>query len=175
MALVTAVGADSPWSKTVQARMDSQPPAVYFPRDAGGKIHQFPVGPEPSPSNSQFAFYGKVNVIWASAAPTREALHQEIPLNPEDHYVIGVSGLPSVVLNDILAHGVATLAVKHVGEIKADSARVTSDQRMVLFAFPRAKLLISKDPVTFRLRDREMTIQAGFEPKQMRYQGRLAL
>jgi hypothetical protein len=92
-----------------------------------------------------------------------------------DHYVIGVSGLPAMALSDIPAQGVATLPVKHVGELKADSAHMTGDRRMILFAFPRAGLPISRDAVTFRLRVREMTIQAKFDPKQMEYQGHLAL
>ena len=175
IASLTAGAADSPWSKTVKAQMEDAPPDVRAPVDGGRRVHPLPDGDFGKTSSAPFAFYGKVAVLWASAPPVRETLPEEILANTADHYVIGVTGLPATALSEIPSHVVATLAAKRNREVRADSAQVTSDRQMALFAFPRAKLPISKDPVTFRLRILEMTVQATFDPKEMRYKGKLAL
>jgi hypothetical protein len=177
--IMTAVGADTPWSKTIQARMENAlPPPLGTPAS-----RKWPK------SSAAFAFYGQVTVEWASAPLVLEASHESLPPEFGSHYAIRVRGLPREVLamatpgsdGIINSDGVvklligATLSVRHLRTLQSYYVTAQPDNKSMLFAFRRSAFPIAADVVTFRLKIGDMTLEAKFDPKTMTYKGALAL
>lgn len=121
---------------------------------------------------------GKVAVIWESAQPVREAIHPQIPVEMNAHYVISVRGLEGEYSVDRLTEG-SELSAK--GKPAIQPGFVRQRNATWLFAF-------SKDLMPLDVNDKEVQfvvhtganlsmtlVRATFNPKEMIYRGALAL
>jgi hypothetical protein len=128
-----------------------------------------------------------VIVSWESARPLFDALKYRLPADFIDHYVIGVKDLPIFVdagpqrqsseqLVDWLKNS-ATLSAKAKEPVQSGVVATARGGSMVLFGFLRDLLPLSeKDKeVVFELNTNQLALKAKFEPKEMMYQGKLAL
>jgi hypothetical protein len=126
-------------------------------------------------------------VTWESALPLFDALKYRLPADFIGHYVIGVKDLPILVdagpqrqtseqLVDWLKNS-ATLRAKSKEPVQAGVVATSRGGSMVLFGFLKELLpLNEKDKeVVFALNTNQLALKARFEPKEMMYQGKLAL
>ena len=126
-------------------------------------------------------------VTWESALPLFDAMKYRLPADFIDHYVIGVQNLPILVdagpqrqsaeeLVDWLKNS-ATLRAKSKEPVQAGVVATSRGGSMVLFGFLKELLpLTEKDKeVVFTLNTNQLALKAKFEPKEMMYQGKLAL
>jgi len=126
-------------------------------------------------------------VTWESALPLFDALKYRLPAEFIGHYVIGVKDLPILVdggperqsaeqLVDWLKNS-ATLRAKSKDPVEAGVVTTSRGGSMVLFGFLKELLPLSqKDKeVVFALDTNQLALKAKFEPKEMMYQGKLAL
>lgn len=126
-------------------------------------------------------------VTWESALPLFDALKYRLPADFVGHYVIGVKNLPILVdagpqresaeqLVDWLKNS-ATLRAKSKDPVQAGVVATSRGGSMVLFGFLKELLPLSeKDKeVVFSLDTNQLALKAKFEPKEMIYQGKLAL
>jgi hypothetical protein len=126
-------------------------------------------------------------VTWESALPLFDAMKYRLPADFIGHYVIGVKDLPILVdagpqrqsaeqLVDWLKNS-ATLRAKSKDPVQAGVVATSRGGSMVLFGFLKELLpLTEKDKeVVFALNTNQLALKAKFEPKEMMYQGKLAL
>jgi hypothetical protein len=126
-------------------------------------------------------------VTWESALPLFDAMKYRLPADFIGHYVIGVKDLPILVdagpqrqsaeqLVDWLKNS-ATLRAKSKDPVQAGVVATSRGGSMVLFGFLKELLPLSeKDKeVVFALNTNQLALKAKFEPKEMMYQGKLAL
>ena len=126
-------------------------------------------------------------VTWESALPLFDAMKYRLPADFVGHYVIGVKDLPILVdagpqrqsaeqLVDWLKNS-ATLRAKSKDPVQAGVVATSRGGSMVLFGFLKELLPLSeKDKeVVFALDTNQLALKAKFEPKEMMYQGKLAL
>jgi hypothetical protein len=126
-------------------------------------------------------------VTWESALPLFDAMKYRLPADFIGHYVIGVKDLPILVdagperqsaaqLVDWLKNS-ATLRAKSRDPVEAGVVTTSRGGSMVLFGFLKELLpLTQKDKeVVFALDTNQLALKAKFEPKEMMYQGKLAL
>ncbi len=126
-------------------------------------------------------------VTWESALPLFDAMKYRLPADFIGHYVIGVKDLPILVdagpqrqsaeqLVDWLKNS-ATLRAKSKEPVQAGVVATSRGGSMVLFGFLKELLPLSeKDKeVVFALNTNQLALKAKFEPKEMIYQGKLAL
>ena len=126
-------------------------------------------------------------VSWESALPLFDAMKYRLPADFIGHYVIGVKDLPILVdagpqrqtaeqLVDWLKNS-ATLRAKSREPVQAGVVGTSRGGSMVLFGFLKELLPLSeKDKgVVFALNTNQLALKATFEPKEMMYQGKLAL
>jgi hypothetical protein len=126
-------------------------------------------------------------VTWESALPLFDALKYRLPADFAAHYVIGVKDLPILVdagpqrqsaaqLVDWLKNS-ATLSAKSKDPVQAGVVATSRGGSIVLFGFLKELLpLTEKDTgVVFALDTNQLALKAKFEPKEMMYQGKLAL
>jgi hypothetical protein len=126
-------------------------------------------------------------VTWESALPLFDAMKYRLPADFIGHYVIGVKNLPILVdagpqrqsaeqLVDWLKNS-ATLSAKSKDPVQAGVVATSRGGSMVLFGFLKELLPLSeKDKeVVFALNTNQLALKAKFEPKEMMYQGKLAL
>jgi hypothetical protein len=128
-----------------------------------------------------------VVVSWESALPLFDALKYRLPADFIGHYVIGVKDLPILVdagpqrqtseqIVDWLKNS-ATLRAKSRDPVQAGLVATSRGGAIVLFGFLKELLPLSeKDKdVEFALDTNQLALKAKFEPKEMMYQGKLAL
>ncbi len=128
-----------------------------------------------------------VVVTWESALPLFDAMKYRLPADFIGHYVIGVKDLPILVdagpqrqsaeqLVDWLKNS-ATLRAKSREPVQAGVVATSRGGSIVLFGFSKELLPLSeKDKeVVFALNTNQLAFKAKFEPKEMMYQGKLAL
>jgi hypothetical protein len=186
---------DSPWAKQVRADTSRVqpvgPPAAAsgspVPMRMPGTVDIDGARGRGHHGGNLPAFQGIVR--WESAQPVLAALKKTLPPELDGHYVIGVSGFPFGLPNpqrdssadtrlDELKQ-ITTLRAK--GKDRAQSGVVLrssdSDGPVLLFGFSRdvIELTPSDKDVEFETQLGPLGISAKFEPKQMRYRGRLAL
>jgi hypothetical protein len=126
-------------------------------------------------------------VTWESALPLFDAMKYRLPADFIGHYVIGVKDLPILVdagpqrqsaeqLVDWLKNS-ATLRAKSKDPVQAGVVATSRGGSMVLFGFLKELLpLTAQDKeVVFALNTNQLGLKAKFEPKEMMYQGKLAL
>jgi len=119
----------------------------------------------------------EVTVIWESAQPLLDALKSSFPSDFADHYVIGVSDLPTseggrkVNLESM----VANLQTRGKGSV--DAGGVLPSRGVVLFAFSKELLALSAadKEVLFSLETNQFSVKVRFDLKEMTYRGKLAL
>lgn len=134
----------------------------------------------------------KITVRWESAMPVLAAMGSPLPANFDDHYVIGVSGLPfggrgrrqdddQDPLPDNLDHmrQFTTLEPKTKRAVQPGivEPQTSGYGGSILFGFSKEILDLSLDDkeVVFTTQSGPMKIQAKFTFSEMKYQGRLAL
>jgi hypothetical protein len=154
------------------------------PATAGGRSRGPAVAPE-------------VVVRWDSAKPVLAALKAQLPKELDGHYALSIIGLPpqfiamgfnssssattdpaarQKALVDTLLRG-ATLSAKGRDPQNADLVLQSADQHALIFGFSRQALpLTAMDrAVLFTLKLGQLTVKARFEPKEMLFDGQLAM
>jgi hypothetical protein len=120
----------------------------------------------------------EVTVIWESAQPLLDALKSSFPSDFANHYVIGVSDLPTSEgggrkVN--LENMVANLQARGKGSV--DAGGILPGREVVLFAFSKELLALSAadKEVLFSLETNRFSVKVRFDLKEMTYRGKLAL
>ena len=139
----------------------------------------------------------EVTVRWDSAKPVLAAMKVQLPAALDGHYAITVLGLPpqmemmGVRMNtlppgdsaalqkavvDSLLKG-ATLSGKGHDPLNAVMVLQSGDLHALIFGFPKQGFPIAATDkeVTFQLKLGQLTIKAKFQPKEMIYDGQLAV
>jgi hypothetical protein len=136
-------------------------------------------GPDGMPISAMTAI-----VRWESAPPLMEALNTKFPPELNDHFVIAVTGVPALTgkvfapgdeaMQDRLKAG-ATLQIK--GKPAAQAGVVWRLPQGMWFGFAKEFLPVTPQDreVTFNLNIAQLAIRTRFDPKEMTYQGKLAL
>jgi hypothetical protein len=183
---------NSPWAKVVHSEAKTPGPAGTwgnFASSPGGDRNSGPPSRHsasfstraPAPKadvKSPLAFYGPVTIRWESASPIRELTDISLPRSFENHYVIGVKGLPAGVLRPDgywLPH--ASLYEVDGQSKVAEFVALTGDKLTLLLAFPvfDPPITASDKTIVFTMNLTGITMEAKFEPKKMVYRGRLTL
>jgi hypothetical protein len=123
-------------------------------------------------------------VRWESAQPLVEATRTQFPPDFTDHYVISVSGLPALQGKEFLPgdegmierlKGAASLQAK--GKTAYQPGIVRRSPAGMWFGFSKESMpLTAADrDVTFILNTNQLELRAKFDPKEMLYQGKLAV
>ena len=169
----------SPWAKQVTAqyrvaleglgpRPDSQPRNDRG-GGRGGECGLVPCGD---------IMPGTVVVIWESAQPVRDGLHPRIPPEFNGHYVLSIRGLAGEFTEEGLLQG-ASLTAKGKSPLRADLVRRRNNSWLFGFDAELLPLVASDKDVQFSVRIganfSNTLVRAGFNPKEMIYQGSLAL
>lgn len=141
-----------------------------------------------------------VIVCWESAEPVLAVTKMRFPADLDSHYVIGITGLPPRLLimglngrgqetqepEDPAARQkavverlrrAASLSARGREPHTADIVRQSADKQALIFGFSKSGLPLTtadKD-VLFVLKLGRMTVKAKFEPKEMTYEGKLAV
>ncbi len=185
---------DSPWAKVVRSGSKIPGPAAtggIFDSSTNGlgrelspvamrTQHPLPTpspAPEPQPdSKHPLAFYGQVTILWETASPIRELTETALPDAFVNH-VIGVKGLPALVLKQrgALSPEASLSAGKH--RLQAEFVALTGDESTLLLAFPlfHPEITASDKSIVFAMKLTGIKLAAKFEPKKMICRGRLML
>ncbi len=179
---------NSPWAKEIRVNLKAK----------GGATGEDSVNAVRDPTTGEFrggsGGGGRVGekppsvvVTWESALPLFDALKYRLPADFIGHYVIGVKDLPILVdagperqtseqLVDWLKNS-ATLRAKSKEPVQAGVVATSRGGSVVLFGFLKELLTLSeKDKeVVFALNTNQLALKVKFEPKEMMYQGKLAL
>ena len=183
---------NSPWAKVVHSGGVKPGPAgasCNFPSSPGGdrdsgppsrhSVSFCPPAPAAKPdSRNPLAFYGPVTIRWVTAGPIRELSGIALPPAFENHYVIGVEGLPANVLRpDAYWMPYASLYELNNQSRAADFVALTADHLILLLAFPvfDPPVTASGKTIVFTMNLTGIRMEAKFEPKKMTYRGRLNL
>jgi hypothetical protein len=150
----------SPWAQDV--RVDPKSDVVLSPPDARNPVPQS--GERPA----------TMLVCWYSAKPIVDGLGHFLPSGFEPYYGIGVRDRNYQIDPSTAA---ATLAAKGKESVQAGVVKRAGDVETVLFGFPRDLLPLTATDrdVVFALDTKRIALQARFEPKEMIYQGQLAV
>src|SRR5215831_16871114 len=133
----------------------------------------------------------KGTVRWESAQPVLEAQKSQLPEIFKDHYAIAVSGIPLLTRRraddddntsqkDKLDDAKAFTFLQPKGRELAQAGvayQQPSSSHIFLFGFARDVLDLSADDkeVLFQTRLGGLRVKAKFDPKEMKYKGKLAL
>jgi hypothetical protein len=160
----------SPWANSVQSWR--RPPLVI----GGGGQSGGPIWPASPPE------WGPKGVItWESARPIREALRTRLPRVFANSYVIGVDGIPlgNAPSPDYLR---AYTVLRSKGRIKWTvrpwaARELIRNSVVYAFGFPRSAAPIDPESseIYFESQFGRWMVQTRFKPREMFYQGELAL
>lgn len=146
----------------------------------------------------------EVVILWESGKPLLEARKRTLPASLNDHYVIGITGVPRPLLMAVARSAsasaasvtpaetdaaerqkavvaallrAATLAVKGRDVQIADLVLETADRQSILFGFPRQglPLTVADKNVEFVFKAGAVTFKAKFDLREMMYGGELAV
>jgi hypothetical protein len=184
---------------------DSSRYQVVNPGVPGGSIPVTPAGSGPAPgiaAPSDSELPGQIGdvrrgtggaipiealgatVRWESAQPLVDALHTQFPPDFAEHYVIGVSGLPVLQGKPFQVgdegmmerlKGSATLQAK--GKIPYQPGVIWRSKAGTWFGFAQESMPLTPADrdVLFVFRANQIELKATFQPKEMLYQGKLAV
>ena len=158
----------SPWANAVQAWNPIQ--EMAYLRRAEMKNTGAPRGVGP-----------KGVVTWESAQPIRDAMKTATPPEFENSYVLGVDGIPAGgrSADTLRESAVLNFTGKPRWTVGATNARelIRATGVVYEFAFSKSATPIARNSgdIVFEVSFGDWKIRTTFEPKNMLYQGRLAL
>ena len=118
-------------------------------------------------------------VRWESAAPILEALKTPLPGALDDHYVIGLCGIPPLAgsIDDVTS--ITAVEVQGRPAVQAGTGLIApgTNTQTLLFGFSKDQLALSRDDneIVFRTQIGRAPVTARFYPKDMIYRGELAV
>jgi hypothetical protein len=119
----------------------------------------------------------EVTVVWASAQPLIDALKSSFPSDFANHYVIGVTDLPTEEGGRKVNQDSMAANLKTRGKDSVDAVGVLPARGSVLFAFSKELLPLSAADreVLFTLDTNQFSVKVRFDLKDMTYRGKLAV
>jgi hypothetical protein len=119
----------------------------------------------------------EVTVVWESAQPLLDALKSSFPSDFANHYVIGVSGLPTAEGGRKVNQESMVANLQARGKDSVDAGGFLPTREMVLFAFSKELLPLSAadKEVLFTLDTNQFSVKVRFDLKEMTYRGKLAV
>jgi hypothetical protein len=119
----------------------------------------------------------EVTVVWESAQPLLDALKTTFPADFANHYVIGVSDLPTTEGGRKVNQDSMSARLQAHGKDSVDAGGVLPTRNIVMFAFSKELLPLSAadKEVVFTLETNRYSIKTRFDLKEMTYRGKLAI
>jgi hypothetical protein len=167
----------SPWAisarvlpKPGRDRGSFQPNA---PEVGGGRSGGRGTGPEPVIAVTE------VTVVWESAKPLLDALKSTFPADFANHYVIGINDLPQAQRKRQVNFENMSASLQARGRDPVDAGAIQPAQNgmVVLFGFSKELLPLTATDrdILFTMETDLFSVRAKFDPKEMMYQGALAI
>jgi hypothetical protein len=168
----------SPWAKTGQVLPKPNRDKGSLQRqtpDLGGGVYGR--SDSKKPGEVPIVPVTEVTVIWASAKPLQDALHNSFPADFANHYIIGVNDLSAdqggrkVDLENLAAN------LKIRGKDSVDAVGNLRTRDTIIFAFSKEllPLAVADKEAMFTLDANEFSVKVRFDLKEMIYRGKLAV
>ena len=175
---------ESPWAKQTTAILSNNNSSLAGPSTVSGRRGRMGGGSNRTTTSTLPKF--PVVVRWVSAKPMLQAMKLKLPASLNDHYVIGVSGLPIASSgSEQGASNDPSAALKEQTSLQAKRGdpiqpgevyQDPNDTSSVYFGFLRQFLDLTEASVaTFSTESGPFAIKVKFHLREMKYRGELAV